>query len=113
MPFKATVDLLELIDAVSKMPKMKRSPAGARGKIAKTTDLIVSTGKMLVVTPVMETEIVATHTIPGAVEVNSYMLIDTLKALSKVDAANDGKVELFGAKGSLSIIGKSITEIMI
>ncbi len=110
---RATVSLKELLEAAGKLPKMKRSPNGSRGKIPKTTELTVATGTLLISTPVIETEIKASNTYVGKMAVDSFRLLEVLRVLERTDGAHDGAIEIHGANRSLLIYGKSRHEIPV
>lgn len=80
------VSALDFVDAVCKLPAMKRGPRGAHGKIPKDTLLSPDPEGVFVQTPVMSSLVLGTREWTSEVSVDAWRLADLTKTLKKLGA---------------------------
>ena len=111
---KITVDSAQFLEAVSKVPKMKRAPRGSKSSIPK--DTIISgtrNGELLVETPVASTVIHIGGAWSGEASLNALGLFEIVKALlsPKKGVPNTEKLELWVSGERLFVRG--LTEVSL
>jgi hypothetical protein len=105
------VSTREFLEAVSKLPQMRRAPAGARGSIPKDTLLSPSPVGIMVETPVMGSLVNASGPWRVQISADARKLLDVCERFKKLDAYKDPK-SLFAvsvADGELRVKYKTTT----
>lgn len=107
------VSALDFIDAITRLPKMKRAPAGARGNIPKDTQLLPDADGVNVSTPVMSTLVLGDQAWRDSISVDASQLSKLSVTLKKLGASrktdqvslsfNDGKLLVRFETTTLSI----------
>lgn len=85
------VNANDFYDAVSKIPKMKRGPVGAKGKIPKDTVLNPHEGGIMVETPVMGSLVWASKPWRVVASVDARKLLDLCERYKKLGVFKEAK----------------------
>lgn len=80
------VNAIDFRDAVSRLPKMKRGPVGASGKIPRDTILLPDSNGMMVETPVMSSLVATSRPWRVVVSVDARLLLDTCEKFKRIGA---------------------------